>query len=309
MAFKLDPKQPIRHGLKVLVRQQLKRAEQNLREDLGGDVHEARKRVKKVRAVVVLVKEAGTRSLAKDERRLRAAGRTLSALRDADALIATFDHLRTHFPKRLPEHTNAIVRRRLVEAKTHVVEDALADQRLAQAADALHAIRRSVKRWDVPAIDAPDLPNLIKAGYRVARKAMRRAHEDIAPSELHRWRKRVKTLWYQMRMAEPLAPDLRDPIRRFKQLERWLGEAHNLSLLQATIGDDRDLRLRAPKAVREVMVASRNLQTALRRKAFDLGNELLRERPKAFARDLRRALSSSPRKAATRSGGSALAVA
>ena len=309
MGFTLDPTLSIRRGLKAVVRQQLKRTEKRLRQNRGDDVHEARKSVKKVRAVVALLQKAGTGSLGRDERRLRAAGRTLSIIRDADALIATFDRLRARYPKRLREHAHSIVRRRLVQAKRHVLEETAADQRLAQAADALHAVRRSAKRWNVPAIDARDLPHLIKASYKAARKAMSRAQEEMAPSELHRWRKRVKTLWYQMRVAAPLAPGLRDEIRRFKTLETWLGEAHNLSLLQMTIGDDRDLTHRLPGAVREVMASSRDLEAALRRKAFALGKELMTQPSKSFARDLRRAITSSPRHAATSKGGPASAVA
>ena len=309
MAFKLDPKQPIRRGLKQVARRQLKGAEEHLRQDREGDVHEARKSVKKVRAIVSLLEQAGARALDKDQRRLRAVGRTLSAVRDTDAMITTFDQLRADPQMRLSEHTSAVLRRHLVQTKTRVVEEALANQRLTHAADTLRAVRRSVKRWQVPAIDAPDLANLVKAGYRAGRKAMRRAHGDLNPSELHRWRKRVKTLWYQLRLAAPLAPALRGKIRRLKQLERWLGEDHNLSLLQATIGDDRDLRRRVPTAVREVVMRSRSQQTTLRRKSFALGERLLTERPKAFARDLRRALSPSPRKAASGNGPFASAVA
>src|SRR5450432_2747420 len=107
MAFAVDRNESIRRGLKRIVRKELRRARAHLRHRQETAVHEARKSVKKVRAVVELLQQIDTDALNKDARRLRSAGQKLSVLRDADAVIATFDHLRRRFPKRLSEHTYA----------------------------------------------------------------------------------------------------------------------------------------------------------------------------------------------------------
>jgi len=83
---------------------------------------------------VKLLQQIDEDSFEKDARRLGAVGRTLSILRDADAVIATFDHLRKRFPRRLPEHTYAIMRRELVRAQARIISDAQADRSLAHAA-------------------------------------------------------------------------------------------------------------------------------------------------------------------------------
>jgi CHAD domain-containing protein len=290
MAFALNPTRPIRRGLKRLVRKTLRRAGQDLRHDPKSAVHEVRKRVKQVRAIVKVLQQTDAGSLAKDARRLRAAGQRLSILRDADAVIATFDHLRTRFPTRLPEHTYAIMRRQLVRAKARIMRDARAEQSQAHVAHTLHAVCRSVKRWRVPAIEVLQWPALLKESYRASRTAMRRAQEETCPSELHRWRKRVKTLWYQLRVAELLAPGLRHEMRRFNQLQTWLGEDHDLYVMQETLADDGGLH-QVPADVRTLAVMSSALQTALRRKSFTLGERLLADRPKAFARRMRHAFS------------------
>jgi hypothetical protein len=291
MVSALNPRRPIRRGLQHLVRKTLRRASADLQHEPERAVHEIRKRVKQVRAIVKLLQQTEAGSLDKDARRLRAAGQRLSILRDTDAVIATFDHLRMRFPTRLPEHTYAIVRRQLVRAKARIMRDARADESLAHVAHTLHAVCRSVKRWRLPAIEVLQWPALLKEGYRASRTAMRRAHEEMSPSVLHRWRKRVKTLWYQLRVAELLAPGLRHEMRRFNQLQTWLGEDHDLSVMQETIAGDIWLH-RMPADVRALAAMSSAVQTAIRRKSFTLGERLLAERPKAFARRLRRAFSS-----------------
>jgi CHAD domain-containing protein len=290
MAFTLNPNESIRRGLKRLIRKELRRASEHLQHDQETAVHEARTSVKKVRAVVTLLQHTDTGAFEKDARRLRAAGQTLSILRDADAVIATFDHLRTRFPKRLSEHTYAIMRRQLVRAKARLIIDARVDRSLAHVAQTLRAVRRSVKRRRVAAIDVTAVPPRLTDSYRASRKAMRRAHKSTSPSALHRWRKRVKTLWYQLRVAESLAPGLRPEIRRLKQLETWLGDHHNLFVLQTTIANDAGLQ-RMPADVRELAAISIVAQEQFQRKSFTLGERLLVERPKVFARRLRRAFS------------------
>lgn len=277
---------PIRRRLKHLVRKTLRDAGSDLRHDRARAVHDVRKRVKQVRAIVKVLQQTDACSFRNETRRLRAAGQRLSILRDADVVIATFDDVQARFPTRLPEHTYALMRQQLVRAKARIMRDATADQSMAHVAHSLRAVGRSVKRWRVSAIDVRQWPALLKEGYRASRTAMKHAHEKMSPSELHRWRKRVKTLWYQLRLAELPAPGLLQEIRRFDQLQTWLGDDHDLSVMQATIAGDVRLH-RMPADVRALAAMSGTLQTALRRKSFTLGERLLAETPGVFVRRLR----------------------
>jgi hypothetical protein len=288
MAFVLDQTKSIRRGLKQIARKELRHASEHLRSKKDTAVHEAHKSVKKVRAIVKLL-QSDAASVDKDDKRLGAVGENLSLLRDTVAVIATFDALRKRFPKRLPEKTHATMRRQLVRAQARIMKVARADRSLAYVTHTLRALRRSVKRWHVRAIDVEEVPGLLEDSYRASRKAMRRAREEKCPIALHRWRKRVKTFWYQLRVAESLAPGLRREIRRFKQLERWLGEDHDLSVLQTALSDDKGRH--PPAGLRELGAISDDLQTGLRRKSFALGERLLAEKPTVFVRRLRRAFS------------------
>src|SRR5947208_439602 len=100
MSFQLKPGESARKAVKRLARKQLDAALAELRPRKGGDaiVHDARKRFKKVRAVLRLVRaELGERAYQRENKCFRDAGRPLTEVRDAKILIETLDKLTEHF--------------------------------------------------------------------------------------------------------------------------------------------------------------------------------------------------------------------
>jgi hypothetical protein len=69
MGFTLNPKHAIRRGLKRVIRKALRHACEHLQHAHETGVHETRKSVKKVRAVVALLQHVDTDGLDKDARR------------------------------------------------------------------------------------------------------------------------------------------------------------------------------------------------------------------------------------------------
>jgi CHAD domain-containing protein len=118
---------------------------------------------------------------------------------------------------------------------------------------------------------------------------MKRAQKGREATDFHRWRKRVKSLRYELRLAERLVSGLSGQIARFKQLETSLGEEHNLVVLRARLAADPAL-LNIKSEVNEIRAIAAALQAELRRKALKLGTRLHRVSPKQFAKDLRRRL-------------------
>ena len=101
----------------------------------------------------------------------------------------------------------------------------------------------------------------------------------------HEWRKRIKTLWYALRLLEQRVP-MEPQLTELKRLEEWLGDDHNLVVLRAQVAANGspDLGQARRRRVRQV-VAER--QQELRRKALNVGARVFNERPKAFERHLR----------------------
>lgn len=299
MSFRLKRDESVRRGLKRIVRKQLRRAHRCLQQSSEDRVHEARKSVKKVRAVVRLLEMADAKAIRRDARRLRAAGRILSRRRDADVVLDTLDRVRRHFPKRLPEHTAMRIRRELIRRREEVAREVRNKRGVARAARTLQTVRQSVRKWDLPQMDPLELADLLKGSYRAGRKAMLTVRKTTRAPDVHRWRKRVKTLWYQLRLLGAQAPAFRTVLQRLDRLETVLGQHHDLVVLQSILATD-PARRRIPGALEQLEPLSQRLQAGLRRRALDQGRRLLGRKPKAFARALRRSLRQSSRKSGKR---------
>ena len=108
MSFELHHRKHIEDDLTKIVRQQLRNTADALTKSEGSQVrsavHESRKSVKKVRAVVAFLTEAGAKLPRRDRKRLKSAARALSRVRDTTAIIDTFDRVRRRYPKVTRSH-------------------------------------------------------------------------------------------------------------------------------------------------------------------------------------------------------------
>jgi CHAD domain-containing protein len=249
-------------------------------------IHEARKSVKKIRAVLRMVrKDLGDASRIQNGQ-LRAVAHQLSPLRDADVTVEMVASLRDRYARLITPPIFAKVHRRLVAWRTRTLASLDPDRVLGRvtrdlrrsAAATTRLIRRRVTEY-------ASMRAGITRGYRRARKAMASAHANPEDARFHAWRRRVKDHWYQMRLLAGLNAAVRARARRLKRLETLLGDDHNLVLLRRTIlnaparfGRDRPTVL--------VLGCIAAYQTTLRRRALRLGHRLFIRRPKPFRKSV-----------------------
>lgn len=290
MSFELNQRKHLEHELRKIARRELRKTVRALSTSAAtafeSRIHESRKSVKKVRAVAEFLEQAGAKVPRKDHKRLKSAARALSRLRDSAAILESLDRMRRRYPKQLPEHTFGILRRRLVGVRNRQEARAKRDGVVAEAAERLAKARRSAKAWTSPSIAVSDMVAVIAASYRRSRKAMKRSRATRQSATLHRWRKELKTLWYQLRLAKPLAIGIAPLIADLKRLETDLGDEHNLVVLGATLRGCRELRsMRAQ--LRQIEHLAVRMRQPLRRRAFSLGRRVHARKPQAFARWIR----------------------
>ena len=290
MSFELHHRKHIDDQLTAIVRRQLRNTAHGLATSEGSQfrsaVHESRKRLKKVRAVAAILIQAGAKLPRRDRKRLKSVARVLSRVRDSTAIIDTFDRVRRRYPKQLPEHTYGLLRRGLVAARDQSVARAQRDGVVTEAAERLKKTRKSARTWTSPSIKWSGMTGIVAASYRRSRNAMNRARATGQSATLHRWRKELKTFWYQLRLAGPLMTGIAPLLADLNRLETELGDDHNLVVLAATLRGCRDLRsMRAE--IRQIDRLAGRMRQALRRRAFGLGRRLHARKPKAFARRLR----------------------
>jgi len=257
MPYRLKKNEPVAKGIKRLAAEQIDHARGQLaqNDDAEKAIHEARKSVKKTRALLRLV------GYGREDKRLRNIGRALSEVRDAAAMIQVFDAL----VSKTKEDFSGI-RRGLVESMQSVD----AEKAVASALTGLNAIRVRIDDW--PIEDA--LIDGLETSYRRGRKALNRATKNGIAQNYHDFRKGVKEHWYHMR----LLGSLESRTAGLKELEGWLGDHHNLAVLQERLGDSEGIQLFLALAASE--------QQELARNSISLGCRLYEQKPKQFVQSL-----------------------
>jgi len=270
LTFEDDPAESVER----VRRDQLESAAEAL--DAGEDpveaIHDARKRIKKTRALLRLARPGLKRKAYKRRNRaLRDAGRGMSGSRDADVLAETVDLLAERYAERYPKTFFAGVRQPLAM-------HAQALRREADAGEHVAALRELADdEWPLRDLDSDALAESLERTYARGRDAFARADRKPTTTNLHEWRKRVKDLWYQQKLLEDTWPGvMKAQAKEAKTLSKLLGEDHDLAVLSERVDDD---QLHAMIDVR---------RAELLEQSRDLGRRIYAERPKAFARRSRR---------------------
>jgi CHAD domain-containing protein len=173
-------------------------------------VHEARKALKRLRALLRLVQDGlGDATYEREHELLRRCGTQLAKARDAEVLLATLDGLIERKPKQLGARGGVQrLRARLLSERDGAAALALADSAThAGVLGDLRAMRVRVSTWelaDEAGIEAiePALTRLYSKGRRRMRRAKRARGDRARGRKLHEWRKRVKDLRYAAEVLE-----------------------------------------------------------------------------------------------------------
>lgn len=225
-------------------------------------VHEARKALRRARAVLKLVApRVGPETTAVD-RELAAVGRELSSLRDAMARVETLDRLLAHAGDDAPllrRCRRAAARARADTARAALTADpgfALLRSSLHDAETALHALP-----WSRLHIDDLHMA-LDHAGARV-RKARDRACKHDQDTQWHRWRRRLRLLVHARETLRngglALDPSGADELR----LATALGRAQDLAVLKRDCASDAVFAQADRKPLRRIV--AQRLRRARRR--------------------------------------------
>jgi len=281
-------------------------------------VHETRKALKRLRALMRLLREElGRRRFARENAVLRDAGRRLAGARDAEVMVATLDGLVRRHPKPLSASAGVKRLRAQLEAeRERAAASGLTDPAaVGDVVDELRAMRRRVSRWRLSSRGSGSIAKRGLAGrgsgtvqdglqrlYRQGRRRRRQARRTASTEDLHAWRRRVKDLRYSAEMLSPArlpakkdaggrrhARRLRDIARLADRLGETLGEEHDLALLSALAYERRDL-FKGDRATRKLLLKLiERRRRRLRRRAMRMGDDLYRHGPRRFVRRIRRA--------------------
>lgn len=269
-AFRIDVARPLGEALRRAAAREIEAAQR----EAASDVHEARKRCKKLRALIRLAREPLGADYARLNAALRDAGRALAGRRHHDVLIELcgslhaalredgWDAVRNSLRRRTPPQAEASAAR--------------ARRLFAKAATAL-------ERWPTEAVTEETAAAGFVRTYRAAQRRMRKSAQAPAAANLHAWRKHAKYHGYQCALLSPRWPRLaRGRVKPLKRLSDLLGEHHDLQEMLTAL-QAKPAEFGGSASVRRLAKRVSALQAAGAAEAQAVGERLFADSPSAWA--------------------------
>jgi CHAD domain-containing protein len=243
MAFALQSKESVATGLRRIAGEQLDKCLNRLGADPGTDraeaIHGTRTDLKKLRALLRLAKPAlGKKTYKRDNAACRDAGRALSAVRDAVVCVEALSKLSPQAKEVLDPATVDELRAYFV-ARRDALPDAQRPDLTATMRDVagrLEAVRERTKTWCFKGHGFAIVRDGLARSYTRGQAARDAAYAQYTDETFHAHRKRVKDLWYQVRLLENAWPSVLASVRQeLKVLSDLLGADHDLAMLRQSV--------------------------------------------------------------------------
>ncbi len=285
--FALSPDEAMMFGLRRVANEQINLAvwHLNAQTDVDLNIHEARKALKRTRAVLRLLRDSiGDKTYSTANILCRDAGRYLSPLRISAVLDETVITLVDQSPalkdaaQPLLQALQRSHRARMQQISEH--HDTLAEisERLQQVQELMSAL--------------PEFSDTMPV-FRGLRRTYRRGYHELqmtladpAAHHFHLWRKRVKYLRYQMQLLTFLwPPQMQLSHEQLVILSQKLGYQHDLVDLEVYLQQLSEPALQIAAARLQAPLLRQRRQ--LEQQALHLGRYVYAERPNAFRNRIR----------------------
>ena len=283
MDYTLDPHEPVSREVErvvgSLVEDGLDHLDALAAEDRHEAVHEVRKRCKEVRATLRLVRTV-LPTYSEENAHYRDAARRLSRVRDAQALVETFDD---HVTPAVERHDRLdggrldTVRSTLVDRRDDLAAEMDLDARLAAVERDLHEGLARVDSLPVATDGFDAVAGGLRKSYRRGRNRMADAYEEPTTEAFHEWRKRVKYHRYHCYLLRPVwQTPMKARRNQLKELSDLTGDEHDLAVFVETMHDE-DLFDAETRETLDTVVSGRRGE--LRRASRPIGERLFVEEP------------------------------
>jgi CHAD domain-containing protein len=283
MSYRFKSKESPAQGLKRIFREEIGSALQLCQhpvEQRAETVHETRKHLKKLRAALRLaVGAVGKNRYTREDHFLRDIARLVSDLRDAHVRLQTLSDLRDGHGKR-PTFPKLEELLSMERESFSAAFDGWQKQVLPKFA----AAEQRLTRWPLDDLTWKEVCGAVAKSYRRGRDALTQVLKNPKAENFHAWRKKVKELWYLLRLLRPLNRVVLERIADDAgALGELLGLDHDLAFLLARFDQEAtDPALQGERDTLEKLV--RKHSRKLQRNATELGRRFYAEQPKAFAK-------------------------
>jgi CHAD domain-containing protein len=293
VAFELRWDESLSKGIRRITRKQLQDAQEQVARKSHGSrdeaVHEARKCLKKVRAILRLIRPAiGERHYRRENTLFRDGARPLTEVRDAKILVETVDKITKRFADRARSQSFAVVRKQLMKHQREVRKRVLEEENAFATVETV--IREALERlddWSTVPDRWSEIGKGVEQVYQQARQAFADAETNPSMKKLHEWRKSVKYLRYQLEILRVLWPAMMEPfVSQADHLGELLGDDHDLAVLRQMLTHDPE-RFGSPQALERLVALIDRRRQELEEEANFLGYRFFQDSPKDFAQHLK----------------------
>lgn len=294
MSFRIDPHMSLSGEIRRILAEEIGKALVHLdaaRDRPEQGLHNCRKRLKNVRALLRLVRSGDETFCETENQCYRQVAALLAGPREATALVETIDRLAASFPEQSAGGGLDAVRDRLV-ARLHELHGGAGLDTAIGAAIA--ACEEGVGRIDKLALpDQPEqaadvLAEGARATLRRARKALDKAASRGEADDFHDLRKAAKTHGMHLSLLGRLWPTpIKARRKAVDELDERLGELHDVFVMRALL-DAEDQPLGPPEDTRLLAKLLKRSEKSLKKTCLAEAGELFGDSPKRSTRKLAR---------------------
>src|SRR5262245_20678199 len=275
MTYRFKLQEPIGQAVRRVGLEQIEIARAKLAgtNDIATAIHDARRCLKRLRALLRLIEPGlAEAQYRREAARLAGIGRLLSGARDLDVMRQTLGKLESRL-EALPADARDRLATFLAQSQGHI---AVADGRR-QALSRLEQSKRFFAAKATAGIEVGDVVEGRGSAYRKARKACQHVYREPSEEAFLACRKRVQLHWRHMALLSRGWPEaLSARASEAKEMSRLLGEDHDYAVLLA-LARDRGKSILEPGDLEALTALCASCQAELRAAARPRGDRLFAE--------------------------------
>lgn len=244
-------------------------------------VHDARKTIKRLRALLGLLRyDLGQTAFREGDRSLRAAGRALAPLREPSSQLESWDTLSAACSLDSMADVRAVL---LVRCAMVLVPDGT-ERAIRHVTATLGDVQTRLTGWPASADAASNISKGFRRTYAKACRAFRRARKGPTDNALHALRRWSKRHQYQLQFFEQQIKAKSEHRSQVEGLSESLGEHHDLAVLRQSLERNARERSVRPKLSLDGLIAAR--QRELCDQCLAAAEKVFAERPRPAERRL-----------------------
>jgi CHAD domain-containing protein len=209
-------------------------------EEVHKSIHETRKSMKRIRAVLRMIRdEIGYSSYYRENVYYRDLSRNLSEIRNFEVLSGSVRTLQKDLSNTIPPDVFTLLEEELEKQRNLVMGGpARLTQLLKETAEKVELARDRIYDFPIRHNDFRAFEGGLFRIYRQGRKYLQDARKSPSPAQLHDLRKKMKYFWYQIEILQPIFPG---PMKAYastlEKIAEDLGAYHDMQVLQEFISE------------------------------------------------------------------------